>query len=85
MDKTVFNSGLNEEEFIIEAQVRLYGTDYLLVSGDGDEEEAPAMILKDISDPASEEAVYVEVTDDDEIAAVTPLFEEELEDTLLSR
>ena len=81
MEKLLFETTDGEElEFIIEAQVRMSGKNYILVSEDTDEEEAEAMILEDVSGPEEEEAVYVPVEDEELLNTLMPLFEEELED-----
>ena len=83
MDKLIFiNEDNTEEEFYIEAKVKLNGRDYLLVS-DEEGEEPEAMILKDTSESGSEEARYVIVEDEDEMRALMPLFADELDDTEL--
>ena len=69
----------NEEEFYIEEQTRLYGKNYILVST-AQEGDAEALILKDISEDSNEEAAYVPVDDESELAAVMKIFEEMLED-----
>ena len=67
-------------EFFIEEQTTLGGVNYLLVS-DSQEEEANALLLKDISPKESGEAEYIIVEDDEEAAAVLKIFEEIMEDT----
>ena len=69
----------NEEEFYIEEQTRVYGKNYILVST-AQEGDAEALILKDISEDSNEEAAYVPVDDESELAAVMKIFEEMLED-----
>ena len=69
----------NEEEFYIEEQTRVYGKNYILVST-VQEGDAEALILKDISEDSNEEAAYVPVDDESELAAVMKIFEEMLED-----
>ena len=69
----------NEEEFYIEEQTRVYGKNYILVST-AQEGDAEALILKDISEDFNEEAAYVPVEDEDELAAVMKIFEEMLDD-----
>lgn len=64
-----------EEEFFIEDQARVYGTDYLLVT-DSDADDANALILKDVSEEPGEEAQYVIVADDDELKALLKVFQE---------
>ena len=69
----------NEEEFYIEEQTRVYGKNYILVST-AQEGDAEALILKDISEDSNEEAAYVPVDDESELAAVMRIFEEMLDD-----
>jgi hypothetical protein len=69
-----------KKEFIIEAQIRMSGKNYILVSEETEEEEAEAMILVDTSSPEEAEAVYEPVMDDELLDTLMPLFEEELED-----
>ena len=69
----------NEEEFYIEEQTRVYGKNYILVST-AQEGDAEALILKDISEDSNEEAAYVLVDDESELAAVMKIFEEMLDD-----
>ena len=69
----------NEEEFYIEEQTRVYGKNYILVST-AQEGDAEALILKDISEDSNEEAAYVPVEDESELAAVMKIFEEMLDD-----
>ena len=69
----------NEEEFYIEEQTRVYGKNYILVST-AQEGDAEALILKDISEDSNDEAAYVPVEDEGELAAVMKIFEEMLED-----
>ena len=69
----------NEEEFYIEEQTRVYGKNYILVST-AQEGDAEALILKDISEDSNEEAAYIPVDDESELAAVMKIFEEMLDD-----
>ena len=69
-----------EEELYVEEQVRINGTDYLLAT-DSEEDGANAFIFKDISPETSEEAAYVPVREEEELAAVLKVFEEMLDDT----
>ena len=66
--------------FRVLEQTRLGGIDYLLVSTTEDEEEAEALILKDISIETDEEAVYDIVEDDRELELVAGIFKELLDD-----
>lgn len=66
-------------EFYVEEQARIGGCDYLLVS-DSQEEESQAYILKDTSMEESGMAHYEFVEDDEELEAVSKIFEQTLED-----
>ncbi|MDD3218892.1 MAG: DUF1292 domain-containing protein [Lachnospiraceae bacterium] len=65
-------------DFYVEDQTRVNGINYLLVT-DSQEDEAVALILKDISDESQAEATYVIVEDDTELEAVAKIFEETME------
>lgn len=82
MEKIKFiPDGENEVvEFFVIEQTKLRGVDYLLVTESDDEtEEAEAYILRDMSAPEDAEAVYEFVDDDDELDAVSELFEKLLD------
>ena len=66
-------------DFFVLEETRLNGIDYILVA-DSEEEDAEAMILKDLSADGSQEAVYEVVEDDRELEAVMSVFEQLLED-----
>ncbi|MBO5474157.1 MAG: DUF1292 domain-containing protein [Lachnospiraceae bacterium] len=84
MEKIVFTpSGEETVEFYVLEQTRLGGIDYILVT-DSEEDDAEALILRDMSAPEEEEAVYEIVTDDEELNAVAAVFENMLEDIELS-
>ena len=80
MEKIVFEpeEGSPVEFYVLE-ETKLGGIPYILVKeeeqGDGD-----AWILKDISSPEEEEAVYEMVEDDVELDAVGAVFESMMED-----
>ena len=81
METVTFITADGEEvEFYVEEQTTLGGVNYLLVS-DSPEDDANALLLKDTSPKEAEEAEYVIVEDDAEIAAVLKIFEEIMEDT----
>lgn len=83
MEKITFHAGEDtQEEFYILEQTRIGGIDYILVS-DCEEGDGEAMILKDISGDGEEEAVYIAVTDEEELAAVAGVFENMLDDVEL--
>lgn len=70
-----------EVVFQILEQTRLGGTDYLLVSTiTEDDEDAEALILKDISKETDEDAVYDIVEEEQELQSVAAIFKELLED-----
>ncbi len=81
METVTFITADGEEvEFYVEEQTTLGGVNYLLVS-DSQEDDANALLLKDISPKEAEEAEYVIVEDDSEITAVLKIFEEIMDDT----
>jgi len=74
-----FADGEEAEEFYVLEQTRIGGVDYILVT-DSEDEDGMALILKDLSKDGDEEAIYEIVEDDDELIAVSKVFEEMLED-----
>ncbi|MBQ0059042.1 MAG: DUF1292 domain-containing protein [Lachnospiraceae bacterium] len=68
-----------ERAFFIEAETRLNGADYLLVTDGSDDDEVEVLILKDISEVTDEEACYVLVTDPVECEALLNVFQEILD------
>lgn len=71
-----------EDEYYIVEMTKLGDTDYIMVTDSpSDQEEADAYILKDISGPEDEEAIYVFVEDDRELKVISEVFAELLEDT----
>lgn len=83
MEKITLHTEDGEElHFFVEEQTRVGGTNYLLVSEESvGNREAEAYILKDISPEQSLEACYVFVEDEDELEAVSSVFQQMLEDT----
>lgn len=79
MEKIIFSTEDGEAEFFILDEARISNTNYILVA-DSMEDEAEALILKDVSDETDEEAVYVPVEDDVELNAVAGVFAESLGD-----
>ncbi len=65
--------------FFVLEETRIGGISYLLVT-QSEEDEAEAYVLKDLSRDGEEEASYVFVEDDNELAAVSKIFAELLED-----
>ena len=76
----------NEVEMYVVEETRINNVNYLLVTEDeGDEEEAEAYILKDISKEEDEEAVYEMVVEDSEIDYIGKVFSELIEDIDISK
>lgn len=82
MDKISFTFSDTKEtvEFFVLEQTKFQGCQYLLVTDSDEEEEAEAYILRDLSKPEDQEAVYEMVWDEDELEAVSQIFGELLED-----
>lgn len=81
MEKIEFTFTDTDEmtEFFVLEQTKINGTDYILVT-DSEEDDAEALILKDMSSDGEKEALYEIVEDDDELVAVSKIFSEMLED-----
>ena len=78
MEKIKFQSEDGIIEFFVEEQTTVAGITYLLVS-DSQDDEANAYIMKDVSEEGSEEASY-EMVEDDELVAISKVFEQMLDD-----
>ena len=79
MEKIIFTPEDGEQvEFFVLEQTLLGGINYILVT-DSQEEEAEALILKDMSGQGEAEALYEIVEDDSELEAVSKIFQEMLE------
>ena len=75
-----------EDVFYMIEETTLGNTHYIMVTDTpGEEEEADAYILKDVSAPEEEEAVYEFVEDDRELEAIADVFAELLEDIDIDR
>ena len=75
----VDEDGKEIEMFVIE-ETRINNVNYILVTdSDGEDEEAEAYILKDVSEESDKEAAYIMVEDDTEREAVSAIFSELLE------
>ena len=88
MEKIIFTMEDTKEnvEFFIMEQTKVSGVDYLLVPDTEDEEEdGTCYILKDLSASEDAEALYEIVDDDEELAYVSRIFEELLEDVTIER
>ncbi len=73
--------GAKVELFVLE-QTRISGTNYLLAA-DAPDGDGEAYILKDTSRDGEEEAVYEFVEDDRELAALSDVFSQMLDDIAL--
>lgn len=81
-EKIVFTTEDNEEiEFYVLEQTKINGCNYLLIadSDDEEEEEANAMILKERR-AENDDVIYDIVEDDEELDAVSKVFESMMED-----
>ena len=81
MDKIRFQFADSDEsvEFFVLEQTRINGTNYILVT-DSEQNEAEALILKDLSQDGEQEALYEIVENDNELEAISKVFSEMLED-----
>lgn len=86
MEKIKFMSEeMREEvEFFVLEQTKLNGVSYILVT-DSEEDEAECLILKDTSKEKSSDSIYEIVEDDEELSAISKVFEELLEDVNIER
>ena len=84
MEKIVFQTETEESvEFYVLEQTRIGGIDYILVT-DTTDDDAEALILRDMSQAGEEQALYEIVTDDEELSAVAAVVENMLDDIELS-
>lgn len=81
MDKITFtlDDGSETVDFFVLDQTRISGVNYLLVT-DSMDDDAEALILKDIASEADTESVYEIVSDDNELKAIAKVFEEAIGD-----
>ena len=85
MEKIIFMSeDMQEIEFFVLEQTKLNGISYILVT-DSEEGDAECWIMKDVSTEESLESIYDMVEDDDELLAISKVFEELLEDIDIER
>ncbi len=81
MEKITFMpDGGEAVEFYVLEQTTLGGVNYILVTDAQEEEDGEAYILKAVSDAENGEQIYSIVEDDDELAAVSGVFESMLDD-----
>ena len=86
MEKIEFQmeNGEAPVQFFVLEQTVIAGISYLLVS-DSAEDDAEALILKDLSAPEDEESIYEIVDDDEELDAVAAVFANMLDDVEFTR
>jgi len=85
MEKIKFVSDeMQEVEFFVLEQTKVNGISYILVT-DSEEGDAECWIMRDISTEDSSESIYDFVEDDEELYAVSKVFEELLEDIDIER
>ena len=78
--KIIFTDENGEDvEFYVLEETRINNVNYILVT-DSQDEEATAYILKDVSAPEDEEAIYDIVDEEAEIEYIGKIFAELLED-----
>lgn len=79
LEKITFQpEGDDPVEFFVLEQTRIGGFNYILVT-DFEEGDGEALILKDLSKDGEEESIFTIVSDDEELAAVSGVFENMLE------
>lgn len=80
LEKITFNpEGEDPVDFFVLEQTRIGGYNYILVT-DFEEGDGEALILKDISEDGAEESIFIIVSDDEELEAVSGVFENMLDD-----
>ena len=79
--KFVFRDGSGEDEFFVLEETKINGAAYILVS-DSEDDDGECLILKEVEEESQPESVYEIVEDETELAAVSKVFEELLEDEL---
>lgn len=85
LEKVIFRpDGEEPAEFFVLEQTRIGGYNYILVT-DSEEDDAEALILKDMSQDGEEEGLFTIVSDDEELSAVAGVFENMLEDVELKK
>lgn len=77
--KFVFRDGSGEDEFFVLEETKINGAAYILVS-DSEDDDGECLILKEVEEESQPESVYEMVEDETELAAVSKVFEELLED-----
>lgn len=80
-DKIMFTTEEGDQiPFYVIEQTMIAGNNYLLVTdGDEEEEESDAYIMREVTDE-DDQIVYELIDDENELAAISKVFEELLED-----
>ncbi len=73
-----------EVEFFVLEQTKINGVSYILVT-DSETGDAQCLILRDTSPADFRDSIYEIVEDDDELNAISKVFEELLEDVDIER
>lgn len=71
-------------DFFVLEQTKINGISYILVT-DSEKGDAECLILKDTSAPEERDSVFEIVEDDEELMALSKVFEELLEDVSIER
>jgi len=79
---TVEETGEEVELYVVE-ETRVSGVNYLLVTDSDEGDDGNAYILKDVSEQSDADAIYEMVEDEEELNAVSKIFEELLDDITL--
>lgn len=85
MEKITFTDDTDQAvEFFVLDQTRISGVNYLLVA-DSMEDDAQALILRDTAPEDATESIYEIVDDDEQLYAVSKVFEESIGDIALQQ
>ena len=80
LEKITFQADENEVvEFYVLEQTMIGGVNYILVT-DTEEGDGDALILKDMSGDGEEESIFSIVSDEDELSAVSGIFQNMMDD-----
>ena len=77
----IMDDGTEAECTVLET-TSLGGVDYILVTDAPEDEDGECYLMKDMSEPEDEEALYVDVENEEEREAVMNIFEEMLKDEI---
>ncbi len=83
MEKIEFDLDGEKKEFYVLESTSLSGREYILVAESEDEDSEAFILREDGSESGT--ALYSEIEDDVELAAVADVFEKLLEDTTIER